>query len=137
MASLSCGALRVPRIYTQPSQALSFTPRGSGLRLAWPFPGCLAQGPMNHLPPYMQDTPSLSTVYKWMPPHVPGLKEGGNWRGWNQTLETSVPITLHPSLPPCYQNGWRREGAILSRAATERSSGMVQVRKYTLKKRYL
>lgn len=61
-------ALRVPRIYTQPSQALSFIPWGTGLGPAWPFPGCLAQGPMNHLPPYRQDTPSLSTVYKWSPP---------------------------------------------------------------------
>lgn len=65
MASFGCGALRVPELYTQLSQALSSALWGSGLRPAWPFPGYLAHGPVNHLPPYGQDTPSLSPVYRW------------------------------------------------------------------------
>lgn len=100
MASFGCGALRAPGLYTQLSQALSFAPWGSGLKPVWPFPGCLAHGPVSHLPPSRQDTPSLSTF-------VPGSKGRRELVGLESTLGTSVLMTPHPSLPACYQTGWR------------------------------
>lgn len=117
MASFDCGALRVPRTYTQLIWALSSAPWGSGLRLAWPFPGCWAHGPVSHLPPYRQDTPSLSTVYKWTPPpYVPGSEGRRGQEGLELDPRNFRSHDPSPQ-PPCMLLRW--EGALLSRAATD------------------
>lgn len=120
VASFGLGALRSPGLYTQLSQALSSAPWGSGLRPAWPFPGCLAHGPVSHLPPYRQDTPSLSTVHIGAPPFVPGPEGRRELEGLEsdpRNFRSHDPSPQPPYMLPNWVERWER--ALLSRAATE------------------
>lgn len=108
MASFGCGALRASGLYTQLSQALSFAPWVSGLKPVWPFPGCLAHGPVSHLPPSRQDTPSLSTVHKWSPPpFVPGSKGRRELVGLESDPRNFRSHDPSPQPPCMLQTGWR------------------------------